>query len=218
MKRRNRGENEVYWNRRSEIFDTQIFKTYEDAYGKTIDNTQKYLKKTDRVLDIGCGTGVTTIKLSASVSEITAVDTAPEMLRKAKEKAGREKAANIDFILGDMFMEDLKSGYFDAIMIFNVLLYIPDQAAAMKRLHELLKPGGYLMVASDCLKYSFTKEAVRKWYRSHTGKMPFVEFYTPESLERQIQGGGFEIVERETLFVRPVNYFLVGRKGDQAET
>ena len=97
-------------------------------------------------------------------------------------------------------------------MIFNVLLYMPDQAAAMKRLQELVKPGGYIFVAADCLKHSFTKEALRKWYRSRTGKMPFVEFYTPESLEQMIENGGFEIMEREALFERPVNYFLAARK------
>ena len=185
----NYSENEAYWNKRSEIFDTQILTTYEEAYRKTIDYTKKYLKDSDKALDIG-----------------------PEMLRQAREKAKKAEAGNIDFIQGDMFMEELKPGTYDAVMIFNVLLYMPDQAAAMKRLQELVKPGGYIFVAADCLKHSFTKEALRKWYRSRTGKMPFVEFYTPESLEQMIENGGFEIMEREALFERPVNYFLAARK------
>ena len=208
----NYSENEAYWNKRSEIFDTQILTTYEEAYRKTIDYTKKYLKDSDKALDIGCGTGVTTIELAGSVAEMTAVDTAPEMLRQAREKAKKAEAGNIDFIQGDMFMEELKPGTYDAVMIFNVLLYMPDQAAAMKRLQELVKPGGYIFVAADCLKHSCTKEALRKWYRSRTGKMPFVEFYTPESLEQMIENGGFEIMEREALFERPVNYFLAARK------
>lgn len=40
MKQEEYAENEAYWNKRSEIFDTQILKTYEDAYRKTIDNTK----------------------------------------------------------------------------------------------------------------------------------------------------------------------------------
>ena len=58
----NYSENEAYWNKRSEIFDTQILTTYEEAYRKTIDYTKKYLKDSDKALDIGCGTGVTTIE------------------------------------------------------------------------------------------------------------------------------------------------------------
>lgn len=214
MKQENYSENEAYWNKRSEIFDTQILKTYEDAYRRTIDNTKKYLKKSDNVLDIGCGTGVTTIELARSVSEMTAVDTAPEMLRQAREKAKGENVGNIHFIQGDIFMEELKPGTFDVVMIFNVLLYMEEQDAAMKRVYELVKPGGYLSVAADCLKYSFTKEALRKWYRSRTGRMPFVEFYTPESLKRLVLSHGFKIAETEKLFRRPVNYFLVGKKGE----
>ena len=53
----NYSENEAYWNKRSEIFDTQILTTYEEAYRKTIDYTKKYLKDSDKALDIGCGTG-----------------------------------------------------------------------------------------------------------------------------------------------------------------
>lgn len=212
MKQEEYAENEAYWNKRSEIFDTQILKTYEDAYRKTIDNTKKYLKETDKALDIGCGTGVTTIELAGSVAEMTAVDTSPEMLRQAVEKTEKADVHNIKYIQGDMFMEELEPGAFDTVMIFNVLLYMPDQDAAMKRLKELVKPGGYLAVAADCLKNSLTKEAIRKWYRSHTGKMPFVEFYSPESLEKMIEAYGFEIVEREKLFLHPVNYFLVARR------
>lgn len=217
MNREKGSASEIYWDKRSEIFDTQIFKTYEDAYDKTVRYTLKYLSKTDHALDIGCGTGVTTTKLAGGVSTMTAVDTSPEMLQKARQKAERERAENINFIRGDMFMEELKPGTFDAVMIFNVLLYVPEQAAAMRRLYGLLKPGGYLMVACDCLKYSFTKEALRKWYRSHTGKMPFVEFYTPRSLKRLVGSSGFEIVESEVLFQRPANYFLVGKKRRQQE-
>ena len=120
----NYSENEAYWNKRSEIFDTQILTTYEEAYRKTIDYTKKYLKDSGKALDIGCGTGVTTIELAGSVAEMTAVDTAPEMLRQAREKAKKAEAGNIDFIQGDMFMEELKPGTYDAVMIFNVLLYM----------------------------------------------------------------------------------------------
>ena len=212
MNQEDYAENEAYWNKRSEIFDTQILKTYEDAYRKTIDNTKKYLRETDKALDIGCGTGVTTIELAGSVAEMTAVDTAPEMLKIAMEKAGEAGVRNIKFIQGDIFIEELEPGTFDAVMIFNVLLYLPDQDAAMRRLRELVKPGGCLAVAADCLKYSFTREALRKWYRSHTGRMPFVEFYSPASLEKLIESYGFEILEREKLFKRPVNYFLVAKR------
>ena len=205
-------ENAAFWDKRSEIFDTQVLKRYEDAYRKTIAYTKKYLKETDQALDIGCGTGVTTTVLSGSVAHMTAVDTSPEMLRQAVEKAEKAGITNLEFRLGDMFWEGLKPGTFDAVMIFNVLLYVPGQEAAMRRLHELLKPQGRLFVAADCLKYSLTKDAVGKWYRSRTGKMPYVEFYTPGSLEGLVRAGGFKILEAERLYPRPVNYYLAAEK------
>ena len=212
MRENGYSENAAYWDKRSEIFDTKILDTYQDAYRKTIDYTRKYLKGSDHVLDIGCGTGVTTIPLSFAAAEMTAVDTSPEMLRRAEVKAKKEGAGNIRFLPGDMFLECLTPGTFDAVTIFNVLLYLPDQTAAMRRLSDLVKPGGYLVAAADCLKFSLTKEAMQKWYKSRTGKMPFVEFYTPSGLEKRIERAGFEIVEAKKLFFHPINYFVVGRK------
>lgn len=57
-------DNAAFWNKRSEVFDGQVMAVYGDAYRRTIANTKRYLKPTDTALDIGCGTGVTTIELS----------------------------------------------------------------------------------------------------------------------------------------------------------
>lgn len=204
--------NSKFWDIRSRIYDGNVIGIYEEAYKKTIERTKKYLKSTDRVLDIGCGTGVTTIPLSAYVEHMTAIDTSSGMMDQAVLKAAQGGIHNIDFHSGEMFMEVLKPGEFDAVMMFNVLLYMSDQAAAMKRITELLKPGGYFFVAADCLKYSLSGDAIKKWFKSHSGRMPHVEFFTPLGLEKQVKECGLKIIETEKLFKNPVNYYIVARK------
>lgn len=205
-------DNAAFWDIRSQIFDGKVIKVYEDAYTQTIERTKKYLKNTDRALDIGCGTGVTTIPLSSCVGHMTAIDTSSGMMEQAVDKAEQNHITNIEFYRGDIFTEELKPGEFDVVMAFNVLLYMPDQVAAMQRIYELLKPGGYFIAASDCLKHSFTREAIKKWVKSRTGQMPHVEFYTPESLDRQVERYGFTILERKNLFEHPINYFFAAQK------
>lgn len=205
-------ENSKFWDHRSLIFDGQVAKIYEEAYEKTINYTLKYVEKTDRVLDIGCGTGITTLPIAGSAGCVTAVDTSPEMLKKAEEKACRTGSSNVEFLLGDLSLAQLKPNSFDVITAFNVLLYLPDQEGSMERIANLLKPGGYLSVAADCLKFSLTKEALSKWWRSRTGKMPYVKFYTPKELEALAKRHGFQVLESEALFERPVNHFFVAKK------
>lgn len=205
-------DNVVFWNKRSEIFDQHVLKIYKTAYEKTIDRTLQYVKVTDCVLDVGCGTGVTTIDLAKSVGHVIAIDTSPEMMRQAKQKAEAAGAKNITFYRTDMFDRRFSPGQFDVIMIYNVLLYIKEQESALLRLYRLLKPGGHLLLAADCLKYSFTKEALRKLLRSRTGRMPFVKFYTPKSLMSAIKLCGFQIIKAEELHAQPVNLFIAAKK------
>ena len=59
---------------------------YENAYRKTVKRSAAFLKKEDRVFEIGCGTGVATIPSSKYVKEITATDISENIIQKAREK------------------------------------------------------------------------------------------------------------------------------------
>lgn len=207
-------ENAGFWDHRSLIFDEHVGSIYRQAYQKTIDGAMKYINKEARVLEFGCGTGITTLPIAVGAGSVTAVDTSPMMLEQAREKAKSGGADNIEFLEGDLSLRELKPESFDVVTAFNVLLYLPDQDGAMKRIRELLKPGGILAAAADCLKYSLTREALSKWLRSRTGRMPYVKFYTPGELEALAVRHGMRLLEAETLFKRPVNYFFAAQKED----
>lgn len=66
--------------------------------------------------------------------------------------------------------------------------------------------------ATDCLGERLTREGVRKWWRSHTGKMPYVSFDRMHTLEASIATAGFEVLETENLFPAPPNLFVAARK------
>ena len=56
------------------------------------------LRPTDRVLEIGCGTGSIAIRLAPHAGEWTATDFSPEMLRIARAKPAPK---NLRFVLAD---------------------------------------------------------------------------------------------------------------------
>ena len=93
----NRYDSRRFWDRRSRVYDAQVFPEYKGTYKKTVKRSVHFLSKEDRILEIGCGTGNATIPLAAYVKEITAIDTSREMLDKAKEKAEKKGKTNIQF-------------------------------------------------------------------------------------------------------------------------
>ena len=201
-----------FWNHRALNYDEMIGPMYEDAYRKTSANSLKYLCAQDNVLEFACGTGIVTVDVAPHVAHIRAIDISDEMVARAQKKVADAGLRNVHVTQSDLFALGLEAGSFDAVMAFNVLLYVDNFQEVMERIHTLLKPGGVFLSATDCLGWNFSKPAFLKFWRSRTGKMPYVGFFTRRGLAKKIAAGGFEILETENLFPSPPNIFIAARK------
>ena len=79
-------KSEKFWDKIAKKYSKSDIKDKE-GYNKTLDDTRKFLKKEAVVLEIGCGTGTTALKLAGSVNDMTATDISSNMIAIAKEKA-----------------------------------------------------------------------------------------------------------------------------------
>lgn len=202
----------AFWNRRSEVFDKQVLSVYENAYRKTVKRSAAFLKKEDRVFEIGCGTGVATIPLSKYVKEITATDISENMIQKAREKAKNQSKDNIIFRTGELTEMEVEPESYDVVAAYNVLLYMKNQEEVLKKVYEVLKPGGIFLSVTDCLGRNLSKDSVKKFWKSKLHLMPYVAFDTPISLMRKIQKNDFEVLEIVNLHKNPPNIFIAAKK------
>src|SRR5262245_51026994 len=67
------------------------------GYERTLEHTRRHLKASDKVLEFGCGTGTTALKLAPFVARIVATDISSEMIAIAREKASAEGVRNVEF-------------------------------------------------------------------------------------------------------------------------
>lgn len=201
-----------FWNMRSRTYDQQSGEEYAQAYEKTVSNTLKYLTGEARVLEFACGTGITTVAIAPHVSFVRAIDISDEMVGKAREKIQALGLSNVELSQTDLFDPCLEEGSFDAVTAFNVLLYVENRAQVLERIRSLLKPGGMFLSATDCLGEGITRVGIRKFWKSHTGSMPYVAFDSRKKLEGEIAQAGFAVLERENLFSTPPNLFVAAKK------
>lgn len=201
-----------FWNMRSRTYDQQSGEEYAQAYEKTVSNTLKYLTGEACVLEFACGTGITTVAIAPHVSFVRAIDISDEMVGKAREKIQALGLSNVELSQTDLFDPCLEEGSFDAVTAFNVLLYVENRAEVLERIRSLLKPDGMFLSATDCLGEGITRVGIRKFWKSHTGSMPYVAFDSRKKLEGEIARAGFTVLERENLFSTPPNLFVAAKK------
>jgi SAM-dependent methyltransferase len=99
----------------------------------------------DRVLDVGCGTGVLTRAAAdrvADESQVTGLDLNEGMLAVARRLRPR-----IDWRLGDATTLPLPDDSYDVVLSQFSLMYFPDRSAAIAEMVRVLRPGGRLAVA-----------------------------------------------------------------------
>lgn len=97
----------------------------------------------ERTLDVGCGDGKVTARIAARLPRGSAlgVDPSREMIVFAISHFGGPANVNLRFAVADV--RDLPyAGEFDLVVSFNALHWVPQQDAALRCIHNVLKPGG----------------------------------------------------------------------------
>ena len=203
-----------FWNKRAAIYDSQVEGFYQDAYDKTVQRSLPYLHPQDHILEFACGTGIVTCRIAPYVSHVQAIDIADEMVRQTAKKAKALHLTNVDASCLDLFDPSLSPGSFNVVMGYNVLLYIDNFDQVMERIRTLLKPGGIFLSATDCLGEHITMAGIKKFWKSRTGSMPYVGFFSMNNLQHKVEKNGFTILHSENLFPSPPNLFLAAQKKD----
>lgn len=132
----------------------------------------RYLKSSDRILDVGCGTGRTTYALHhLGFNQLTAIDLTPEMI-EAAQSLSAHFGVELDFRLGDATALDFTAASFDSVIFsFNGLMSIPAQERrdqALREIWRVLKPEGYFLFTThdrdkDENYLAFWQEQAQKW-------------------------------------------------------
>lgn len=124
----------------------RMTKQRTQRYIKTV---LKYLKKTDKILDLACGYGRIAIPLKKKGYNISGVDISPNLIKDAKKEAKRLKL-KIDFKIGNMKKLPYKNESFDKIIClwsaFNELTSKSGQIKAINEMYRILIPNGIAFI------------------------------------------------------------------------
>lgn len=204
----------AFWNGMARRYAETPLRSPEN-WETTLERTGAHLTQTDRVLELGCGTGSTALRLAPGVASYTGTDDASEMIAIAREKLEAKPVDGLSFATGRTGDGSLPEGPFDAVLGYNLLHLVPDLAATLAEARGMLKPRGHLITKTPCLggnRFTALWPVVR--VMRMIGKAPPVSFVSPKALEAAITGAGFEILERGDYPAMPPSRFVVARRTD----
>jgi SAM-dependent methyltransferase len=203
---------ERYWDRMAKRYAAMGIRD-ADAYERTLARTAAWLSPADRVVEFGCGTGTSALRLAPAVRQIDATDFSAAMIEIANGKAQAQQVGNLLFRRADIFDPAAVPGPYDVALAFNFLQLMPDLPAALAAVERRLKPGGLFVSKSVCLgEDGWRKARVVVRGLKALGVLPPIRFLTVSALERAMEAAGFEILERGFHPERPPSRFLVARK------
>ncbi len=113
-----------------------------------------HLKEGDRVLDMGCGTGLNLPLVLDRIGSgsVTGVDLSHGMLRRARRQAEQCEAENrVRLVQGAAGEIAFPLRHFDAVIATYLLTTVPEYERAIDGLLHTLKPGGRLVLSDDVL-------------------------------------------------------------------
>jgi len=155
------------------------------------------IRKTDRILDIGCGGGRTINKLAtmASAGKVYGVDYSKDSVAAARRFNARWiDIGRVDIEQGTVSNLPFANDSFDLVTAVETHLFWPNLPGDMREIFRVLKPGGALLIVAEIYRDGKHLEGVRrKIFEKHLAAR--MNLFTPDEHRELFANAGFSNVQ-----------------------
>ncbi|MCZ4316586.1 methyltransferase domain-containing protein [Comamonadaceae bacterium G21597-S1] len=185
------------------------------GYETTLQRVQALLSGEQQVLEIGCGTGSTALRLAPFTRSLLATDVSAGMIAIAREKLAAQPVPQLSFAVADADAPAVGHDTYDVVLAFNLLHLVDDLDLALQQARQALRPGGLLVSKTPCigLMNPLIPYLALPLMRM-IGKAPHVLCFDATQLQSAITRQGLEIVcvEQHGTRGKDIRPFIVARK------
>ncbi|MBO0432859.1 methyltransferase domain-containing protein [Enterococcus sp. DIV0660C] len=164
---------------------------------------QNFPKETSQkvFIDYGGGTGLVSLPLANLFKETWIMDASEAMLTVTNQKINHSHLRDVHTQLADL-TNDLPNQKADLLLVSLVLLHIPDTKLILKKLADLLNPGGQLFIVDFNKNEAVNHPKVHNGFKHEELKQSLAEAgLTPIKLETFHEGKNLFMKQSASLFL-----------------
>ena len=153
----------------------------------------EHLPSSARLLDVGCGNGMHTLKAARRCAEVAGIDADLASLGVARRTAGRLGLSNVAFAAANL-EEGLPvaPARFDLVLCLDLLEHVYKRDLVLTEIRRVLKPSGVLLLAVPNRATAWKRRLERAGLPFYSDPDHKIE-YTLDELRAELERNGFTI-------------------------
>jgi SAM-dependent methyltransferase len=194
------------------ILDDVLRNEADMAFRRRVRAVLEFLapQSNDRILDAGCGHGYyLRVLFDLWAARGVGVEYRPNWIEQGRRELAGTAAT---LVRGDVCRLSFVPESFDKVIMSEVLEHVPDDVAALREAHRVMRPGGILAITVPHTNYPFLWDPINKIlegvFRTHLPREPLwlggiwadhFRLYRPDALVGLVERAGFEVAEIRRL-------------------
>lgn len=188
-----------FWSEQAREYGQSPSASWSDVHviDREIEEIVARLETGDRVLDIGCANGFSTVQLAARRKiHIRGVDYVPEMIDEAKRRLKALEApvaGDVEFAVGDITRLSEADEAYDKVIVIRVVINLSswdEQLQGLKEAGRVLKRGGTLLLSEATLQgWERLNEFRREWSLPDIPMPPFNRYLDQDKVRAALAPG-----------------------------
>ncbi|MHA1729664.1 MAG: corrinoid protein-associated methyltransferase CpaM [Promethearchaeota archaeon] len=172
--------------------------------------TENYLKKNEKLLDIGMGTGTFAILCAQKGVNVLGIDSSKKMLKIAEKNielnglTEKIKTTNIPAIELENYFAENSFDKVTAILTFSEF-YQAEQEFCLKQIHRILKDDGEFILVDEVIPTNFWKKVIYFIVKIPISTITYLFFQMSsqplKNIEKFIKRNNFQIIEEKTYLL-----------------
>ena len=187
-------DNKQFWQRWASCYGP-LMQSSEPLYAAIAQQMQPHLTPEMNVLELACGSGQLSFRLSRLVRDWEATDFSPKMIAQAKLKP---RGAGLHFSVQDMFRLPYADKSFDVVIVSNALHIVPQPEKALAEIRRVLKDDGVLIAPTFTHAGNSFPGKVKAFFMKLAG-FPLHSRWTSEEYLRFLRQNGWTVRKSAVL-------------------